>query len=114
MNRLFKLLGIRGREYRGSDFSVQIEPIAHEVVSVIYTRDSANSNFSADRFGRKGEILQVAIPHEMDLAEACHIVRDLEIAFVAMGYAYVIARKPGIEGTSDTSGWETLAKSKQH
>jgi hypothetical protein len=39
MNWLLKLLGHRGREYRGDGFRVRIDYVFREVVSIIHTRE---------------------------------------------------------------------------
>jgi hypothetical protein len=98
MNRFLKLLGYRNRrEYRGEDFRVSIEPVHREVISVIHTRQGITLSLSAERIGGKWEGIGVHIPQEVDAAQIPQLVTDLETAFQAMRYGYVIARKAGIE-----------------
>jgi hypothetical protein len=97
MNWLLRLLGWRELEYRGHDFSVRIESMVREGVSVIYRRQGAALNLSAERIGRKWEGIEVHIPPEVEVGQVNQIVRDLEIAFGAMQYGYVIARKAGAD-----------------
>jgi len=102
MNWLLKLLGYREREYLGSDFSVRIEPIFREVVSVIYTRQGNTLNFGGERIGKKWEGIQVHLPTEVETTEVAQIVHDLETAFLGLRYGYVIARKTGIDTIPET------------
>jgi hypothetical protein len=97
MNWILKLLGHRGLKYRGNDFSVRIKPTVREGVTVIYTRRGAGRNLSGERIGRKWEDVEVHIPPEVEAAPATQIVRDLETAFAAMRYGYVIVRKVGMD-----------------
>jgi hypothetical protein len=97
MNWLLKLLRYRDREYRGEGFSVRIEPIMREVVSVIHVRQGARLNLSGERIGKKWEGIDVRIPEEVDAVRAYQVACDLEAAFRAMGYGYVIARLAGVE-----------------
>ena len=93
MNRLFKALGFHDREYQATDFSVRVEPILREVVTVIRKRNGTAVNLSGERIGRKWDGIDVLIPQEIDAAEVPSIVSDLEMPFAAMGYRYVISRK---------------------
>jgi len=97
MNWLRKLLGYRGREYRGKDFSVRIKPIFREVISVIHTRRGISLNLDAELIGKKWEGIEVIIPEQRDAVQISELVRDLETAFQAMGHGYVIARKTGVD-----------------
>jgi hypothetical protein len=97
VNWLLKLFGYRDRNYRGDDFSVRIESIHREVVSVVHTRRRTSLNLSGERIGRKWEGIEVHIPLEVEAAQVSQIVRDLETAFRAMRYGYVIARKAGMD-----------------
>lgn len=97
MNWVLKLLGYREREYCANDFSVRIEPIFREAVSVIHTRLGASLKLSGERIGRKWEGIEVWIPPEIETAQMLQIVHDIETAFGAMGYGYVIARKSGTD-----------------
>jgi hypothetical protein len=97
MSWLLKLLGYRGREYRGNDFSVRIEPIEREVVSVIHTRRGISLNLSAQRIGKKWGGIEVLVPQQGEAAHMSELVRDLKTAFEAMRHGYVIARKTGVD-----------------
>jgi len=52
---------------------------------------------SGDRIGRKREAIELHIPQDVEATQIPQIVRDIETAFVAMRYGYVIARKAGID-----------------
>ena len=97
MSWLLKLLGHRDLKYRGDDFSVRIKPTVREGVSVVYMRQGTPLNLSGERIGRKWEGIEVHIPHEVEAVQLPQIVRDLETAFGAMGYGYVIARRVGTD-----------------
>jgi hypothetical protein len=97
MNWLLKLLGYRDLKYRGNDFSVRIKTTVREGVSVLYMREGMSLNLSGERIGRKWEGIEMHIPPEVGAGQTPQIVRDLETAFGAMRYGYVIARKTGIE-----------------
>ncbi len=110
MNRLFKLLGFRDREYRGDGFCVRVEPIFREVISVIHARDGTNLKLSGQRTGRKWEGIEVLIPQELDAARVPQVVGDLETAFHAMRTGYVIVRKAGIDVVPETERQEAIAE----
>lgn len=110
MNWLLKLMGYRDREYRGDDFSVRIERIMREAVSVVYTRHAASLNLSGEYIGRKWEGIEVQIPHEVETAQVPQIVRDLETAFGAMQYGYVITRKVGTDIVPETERQAAIAE----
>jgi hypothetical protein len=97
MNWVLKLLGYRDREYRGDGFSARIEPIMREVVSIVHTRNGASLNLGGERIGSKCKGIEVHIPPEVDADQIPQVVRDLETAFEAMRYGYVIARKTGTD-----------------
>jgi hypothetical protein len=97
MNWLRKVLGHRGREYRGADFSVRIEPIMREAVSVIHSYEGTTLNLDGERIGKKWEGIEVHIPQEVNGEKTAHIVSHLEAAFQALGYGYVIARLARVE-----------------
>jgi hypothetical protein len=110
MNWLLRLLGYRDREYRGDNFSVRIELVGREGVSVIHRREGTGLNLSGDRIGRKREAIELHIPQDVEAAEVPQIVQDLETAFVAMGYGYVIARKAGIDIASESEQQSAIAE----
>ena len=97
MNSLLKLLGYRDSKYRGSDFSVCITPRGREGVSVVYTRQGGSLNLVGERIGGKWERIELRIPTKLEATQVSQIVRDLEVAFEAMRYRYVISRNAGIE-----------------
>ncbi len=86
-----------GHEYRTGEFAVRVEPIVREAVSVIYTRDGVSLNLDAERIGSKWEGIEVLIPQEVEAGQVPQLVRDLQTAFAAMQYGYVITRKVGTE-----------------
>jgi hypothetical protein len=110
MNWLLNLLGYRGRGYRGDDFSVRIEPIFRELISVIYTRQGESLKLGGERIGKKWEGIDVQLPANVDDAQVAQIVRDLETAFVALRYGYVIARKAAVDTVSETERQSALAE----
>jgi hypothetical protein len=110
MNWLLRLLGYRDHEYSGDDFSVRIELVGREGVSVIRTRQGTRLNLSGDRIGRKWEAIDVHIPQDVEAAQVPQIVRDLETAFVAIGYGYVIARKAGIDIVPESEQQSAIAE----
>jgi hypothetical protein len=110
MNRLLKALGYRGREYRGGEFRVRIKPIVREVLSVTYTRHGATLALDGQRIGRKWEGIEVHIPQEIEGGKAAQIARDLEAAFQAMGYGYVIARLERVEVVNEGERQTAIAE----
>lgn len=110
MNWLLKKLRYRDREYRGSDFHVRIEPIMREAVSVIHTRHGITLNLSGQLIGRRWEGVEVHIPHEVEVEQASQVARDLETAFQALGYGYVIARLGEVEIVPETERQAAIAE----
>ena len=110
MNWLLELLGYRGREYREDDFSVRIEPIFREVVSVIYTRQGKGLQLGGERIGKKWEGIEVQLPPTLEGAQVAQVVRDLETAFVRLRYGYVIARKTGVDTVPEPERQGALAE----
>lgn len=110
MNWLLKLLGYRDREYRGGDFSVRIEPIHREVVSVVHKRQGSTLNLAGERIGEKWEGIEVHIPQEVDPRQASQIAGDVEVAFRAMGYGYVIGRSAGTDVVPETERRAAIAE----
>jgi len=97
MNWLLKKLGYRDRKYRTRDVSVTVQPGFREIVSVIHERGGIRLHLDGERIGKKWEGISVHIPEELDPARATQVARDLETAFQALGYGYIIARLAGIE-----------------
>jgi hypothetical protein len=110
MNWIRKLLGIYGREYRGTDFSVRIEPIHREVVAIIHRGRGGSLRLDAEQFGRKWEAITVLIPQEVDGEKVAQIVGDLKTAFEAMGRRFVISRKAGIDVIPEVERQAALAE----
>jgi len=102
MNWLLRRLGYRDQEYRGSDFRLRIEPTGREGLYVAYERAGKRSYWDGERIGRKWEGIAVQIPEEVHSEQLPQIVRDLETAFTAMDYGYVIGRKAGVEIVSES------------
>ena len=73
MNWLLRLLGLREVEYRSHDFSVRIEPTVRSGVSVTYRREGAGLNLSADRIGKKWEVIEVHIPPEVEVGQVTQL-----------------------------------------
>jgi hypothetical protein len=110
MNWLLKMLGYRDRDYHGDQFSVRIDPQIREGVSVIYTRSGISLTLSGERIGRKWEGIEVHVPGDLDSEQAVQVARDLEAAFMGLGYDYVIARKTGIETVPEPERRAALAE----
>jgi hypothetical protein len=101
MNWLRKMLGSRGREYRGPGFSVRVKPTVREAVSIIYTHQGITLNLDGERCGKEWERIEVRIPQEFDGEQTARIVCHLETAFQELGYGYVIARLGEVEVVGD-------------
>ena len=113
MNWLFKLLGYREREYRGDGFSVRIESIVREGISVIHTRNGTSLNLMGERIGKHWEGIEVHIPPELDTTQTSQIVHDLETAFQAMQYGYVIASKRAADTVPEEERQAAMAELNQ-
>src|SRR6266581_7850350 len=110
MNWLSRILGRRGREYRGDDFSVRIEPGFREIVNIVRTRQQGTSHLDGERIGKRWEGIGVHLASEVEPAEVPQIVHDLETAFASLGYAYVISRTAAVDAVSDTEQQAALAE----
>jgi hypothetical protein len=110
MNWLSKLLGYHDREYHGRDFSVRIEPIRREVVAVFHTHYGTKLRLGGERIGKRWEGIQVGIPGELEAAQVSQIVSDLELAFRAMDYGYVIVRRKGVDEVPETEREAAIAE----
>lgn len=110
---MLKLLGHRDREYRGDNFSVRIEQVFREVVSVIYTRSGVTLKLGGERIGRKWEGIEVRIPQDVESERASQIGRDLETAFRAMGYGYVIAHLLGYDIVPEVERQAAIAEMRE-
>ena len=87
--------------------------MGREVVYVIHTRQGTSLNLDGQRIGRKWEGIEVFIPHEVEAARAPQIVRDLEAAFQAMDYGYVITRLGEVETVPETERQAAIAELRQ-
>ena len=110
MNWLLKAFGYRGREYRGSDFRVRIDPIVREAVSVIYTYQGLKLNLGGERIGKKWEGISVQIPQYIDGEKLARIVTHLETAFQSLGHGYVIARLGEVEVVDEAERQAAIAE----
>jgi hypothetical protein len=113
MNWLLRKLGYRDRQYRGSDFSMRIEPMGREALSVIHTRQGTSLNLDGQRIGSKWEGIEVYIPHDVEAERASQIAHDLEAAFQAMDYGYIIARLSEIETVREIERQAAIAELRQ-
>ena len=100
MNRFLKLLGYRGRKYRGTNFNVRIEPIFREEVRVIYETDEKAWSFGGQYIGKRWQGIGIVIPQEIDPSHASIIASRLTEALAAIGYGYVIDHALDIETVS--------------
>jgi hypothetical protein len=110
MNWLLKLFGHRAREFRGDAFSVQIKPIFREAVSVIYTRPDKALNLGGERIGRKWQGISVQLAADLEESQVAQIARDLEAAFIALQYGYVITRKIAVDIVPESERQAALAE----
>jgi len=92
MRWLFKKLGYGDREYRGDDFSVKVEQGFREIVTIVHTRQGTVRRLDGERIGKRWKGIRIHLPCDVDPADVPQIVRDLETAFGAMRYGYVISR----------------------
>jgi len=113
MNWISKLLGVRPNNFRNAEFSLRIESIFRENISVSYTRGSKYFNFEGERFGKKWGAIQVFISQDIDQTELQQLVRDLETALKAMRFEYVIVRRAGVEIISAEEQQAALAELQQ-
>jgi hypothetical protein len=110
MNWLLKLLSNRGDKYRGNGFSVRIEPNVREAVSVIYKRHGTSLKLYGERISGKEKRIHVRILQEIDAAQLTQIVSDLESAFKAMQYSYVIDRIAATDIVPETEQKAAMAE----
>jgi hypothetical protein len=102
MSWLAKLLGHRGREYRGGNFHLRIERGFREIVNLIYTREGTTLNLNGELIGTKWDGIEIHIPPEIEAGRASLIAQDLATALRAMRYSYVIARLTGEDVVPET------------
>ena len=110
MHWLLKIFGYRAREFRGDDFSVRIKPVFREAVSVIYTREGKMLTFGGERIGRRWEGIALQLSPDLGDSELAQIVRDLETAFLALRYGYVIDRKIAVDTVPESERQAALAE----
>ena len=101
MSWLFKKLGYREREYRGDDFSVRVEPGFREIVTIVHTRQPTIRRLEGERIGNRWQGIGLHLPRDLSPADGTQIVRDLETAFGAMRYGYVISRTVRVDPVSE-------------
>lgn len=92
-----RLLGYRDRSYRGTDFTVRIEPILREEIRVIFETHAKTWDFGGVYIGKRWQGINVVIPVEIDPLQADAIAARLTEALAAMGYGYVISRALEVE-----------------
>ena len=98
------------REYRGDNFSVQIEPNFREAIFVIYMRHGKSLRLDGEMIGRKWEAIDVRLPDTVEDAQVAQIVCDLEAALAALRIGYVIARKVGVDTVPEPEREAALAE----
>jgi hypothetical protein len=101
LRRLFDKLGYGDREYRGGDFSVRVEQGFREIVRIVHTRRGLTRVLDGERIGKRWQGIAVYLNSEIEAGDAPEIVRDLETAFEALRYGYVISRTGGVEVVSE-------------
>ena len=107
---LLRLLGYRDREYHRHDFCVRIETVVREIVSINHMREGISIELRGMRIGRKWEGIEVHIPEQVDPTRVSQIARDLESAFRAMRYGYVIARLTATDIVPETERAAAMAE----
>lgn len=110
MNWLRKLLGSGKREYRGDGFSVRIDPVVREAVSITYTREGQTLKLSGERVGERWQGINLLLPADVADAQVPQLVRDLEAALIAMGHGYIITRKLGVDTVPEPERQAALAE----
>ncbi len=110
MNWLRRKLGFRDHKYRAKEFCLTIKPLVREGVAVTHTRDGISLRLDGERIGYKWDGIEVHIPQEIEIPRASQVVCDLEVAFKAMGYRYVIARKTEIEMVCESERQAAIAE----
>lgn len=104
------MLGRRERDYRGHDFSVRVDPGFREIVHVVRTRNGTSRKLEGELIGRRWEGIGVHLPAEVNPVEVPQIVRDLETAFAALRYGYVISRTVGVDQVPETEQQAAIAE----
>ena len=101
MSWLLKKLGYREREYRGDDFSVRVETGFREIVTIVHTRQPTILGLEGERIGNRWQGIRLHLPRDLNPADVTQIVHDLETAFGAMRYGYVIFRTVRVDPVSE-------------
>jgi len=107
---LFDKLGYGDREYRGADFSVRVEQGFRELVTVIHTRQGTTRRLDGERIGKGWNGIRIHLPRDVDPAEVPQLVSDLEAAFGAMRYGYVISRTVGVDPVPEAEQQAAIAE----
>ena len=107
---LFNKLGYGDREYRGDDFSVRVEQGFREIVRIVHTRRGVTRLLDGERIGKRWQGIAVYLRSEVEAGDAAEIVRDLETAFAALRYGYVISRTAGVEVVPEAEQQKALAE----
>ena len=111
MSWLFKKRGNRDPEYRGDDFSVRVEKGFREIVTVVHTRGRTTRRLDGERIGKRWEGIGVhLLPGDMDPTDVPQIVHDLEVAFAALRYGYVISRTVRVDSVSEAEQQAAIAE----
>jgi hypothetical protein len=113
MNWLLRILGYHDREYHGDGFSVRIDPGFRELVSIVLTRGGTTRTLDGERIGKRWEGISVHLPREVEPGDVPQIVRDLETAFTALDYGYVISRTVAVEAVSEADQQAAMAELNQ-
>ena len=97
------------REFRGPDFLVRVIPGFREIVSILYSRGGDDLKLDGEYILVKGHAgIDVVITAAVERALATQVARDLESAFVGMGYGYVIRRDAGSDSVPEAKRWNAL------
>jgi hypothetical protein len=103
----------RDREYRGDDFSVRVEQGFREIVTIVHTRRRTTRRLDGELIGKRWEGIGVYLPPEVGPGELLQVVHDLETAFGALKYGYVISRTAAVDAVSDAEQQAALAELNQ-
>ena len=111
MSWLFKKRRYGDPEYRGDGFSVRVEQGFREIVTVVHARGRTTRRLDGERIGKRWEGIGIhLLPGDVDPADVPQIVHDLEIAFTALRYGYVISRTVRVDSVSEAEQQAAIAE----
>jgi hypothetical protein len=105
-----KMFGNRDREYRADDFSVRIVNGFRELVTVVHTRNGIRRELGGERIGKRWQGIGIHVDPDVGRQELPEIVHDLETAFAAMHYGYVISRTAAVDTVPESERQAAIAE----